>query len=96
MTPEHLDGAVELSRQVPWPHRREHWAVVQSLSHGIVALEDGRIVATILMTPYGERCRHHRYGHCRSSICGRGLGRQLMQGALVEAGARTRYLVHDS
>ncbi|TIP96178.1 MAG: N-acetyltransferase, partial [Mesorhizobium sp.] len=25
MTAGHLEGAVELSRQVEWPHRREDW-----------------------------------------------------------------------
>ena len=32
MTPRHLDAAVELSRQVKWPHRREDWELVQSVS----------------------------------------------------------------
>jgi hypothetical protein len=26
MAPGHLEGAVELSRQVKWPHRREDWS----------------------------------------------------------------------
>ena len=46
MTPEHLDGAVELSQQVSWPHRREDWELVQLLSQGIVVLEERRVVAT--------------------------------------------------
>jgi hypothetical protein len=40
MTPEHLDGAVELSTQVKWPHRREDWELVQAVSKGIVALDE--------------------------------------------------------
>jgi hypothetical protein len=51
MTPEHLDDAVELSSQVKWPHRREDWELVQAVSKGIVALEEERLVATIMMTP---------------------------------------------
>ncbi|TIR01253.1 MAG: hypothetical protein E5X64_28895, partial [Mesorhizobium sp.] len=54
MTSEHLDGAVELSRQAKWPHRREDWDLVQSISQGIVALVDDRVVGTAMMTPYGD------------------------------------------
>lgn len=93
MMPEHLDGAVELSRQVRWPHRREDWALVQSLSHGIVALEDGRVLATILMTPYGDDAATINMVLVDASMRGRGLGRQLMEEALAKAGARTCYLV---
>ncbi len=42
--PQHLDAAVELSRQAGWPHRREDWALVLSLSKGFVAIENGRVV----------------------------------------------------
>jgi GNAT superfamily N-acetyltransferase len=93
MMPEHLDGAVELSRQVGWPHRREDWALVQSLSHGIVALENGRVLATILMTPYGDDAATINMVIVDASMRGRGLGRQLMEEALAKAGARTCYLV---
>jgi GNAT superfamily N-acetyltransferase len=93
MMPEHLDGAVELSRQVRWPHRREDWAMVQSLSHGIVALENGQVLATILMTPYGDDAATVNMVIVDASMRGRGLGRQLMEAALAKAGARTCYLV---
>jgi hypothetical protein len=54
MMPAHLDDAVELSRQAKWPHRREDWELVQSISDGIVALVDERVVGTTIMTPYGD------------------------------------------
>ena len=31
METEHLDGAVLLSREAGWPHRREDWELVLSL-----------------------------------------------------------------
>jgi GNAT superfamily N-acetyltransferase len=93
MMPEHLDGAVELSRQVGWPHRREDWGLVQSLSHGIVALDKGRVLATILMTPYGDDAATINMVIVDASMRGRGVGRQLMEEALAKAGARTCYLV---
>jgi GNAT superfamily N-acetyltransferase len=93
MTPEHLDGAVELSRQVGWPHRREDWELVQSLSQGVVALEEGRMVATTLMTPYGDDAATINMVIVDASMRGRGLGRKLMEEALARAGERTCYLV---
>ena len=92
MMPEHLDGAVELSRQVGWPHRREDWALLQSLSHGIVAIDNGRVLATILMTPYGDDAATINMVIVDASMRGRGLGRQLMEEALAKAEERTCYL----
>jgi GNAT superfamily N-acetyltransferase len=93
MTPEHLDGAVELSRSVGWPHRREDWELVQSLSQGIVAREEGRVVATTLMTPYGEDAATINMVIVDATMRGRGLGQKLMEAALVRAGERICYLV---
>jgi hypothetical protein len=41
-TPEHLEGAMLLSSQARWPHRREDWAMMLALSAGVVALEGDR------------------------------------------------------
>ena len=51
--PDHLPGALHLSRAAGWPHRAEDWALVLSLSQGLVALEGQRVVATALVTPFG-------------------------------------------
>jgi GNAT superfamily N-acetyltransferase len=93
MTPEHLDGAVDLSRQVKWPHRREDWQLAQSVSQGIVALEEERVVATILMTPYGDDAAAINMVIVDEAMRGRGLGRKMMEEALARAGGRTCYLV---
>jgi GNAT superfamily N-acetyltransferase len=93
MMPKHLDGAVQLSRQVKWPHRREDWELVQSVSQGIVALDQERVVATIMMTPYGDDAATINMVIVDASVRGRGLGRTMMEEALARAGARTCYLV---
>jgi predicted GNAT family acetyltransferase len=93
MTPGHLDGAVDLSRQVKWPHRREDWELAQSVSQGIVALEEERVVATILMTPYGDDAAAINMVIVDAAMRGRGLGRKMMEEALAKAGERICYLV---
>jgi GNAT superfamily N-acetyltransferase len=93
MTPKHLDGAVALSRQVSWPHRREDWELAQSISRGVVASIEQRVVATIMMTPYGDDAATINMVIVDASMRGRGLGRKMMEKALGKAGARTCYLV---
>jgi GNAT superfamily N-acetyltransferase len=93
MAPGHLEGAVELSRQVKWPHRREDWELAQSVSQGIVALEEERVVATIMMTPYGDDAATINMVIVDAAMRGRGLGRKMMEEALAKAGERTCYLV---
>lgn len=91
--PEHLDAAVELSRQAGWPHRKEDWALVLSLSKGFVALENGRVVGTAMATLLGETCATVNMVIVDESMRGRGLGRQLMQAALDAAENRECRLV---
>ena len=82
-----------MSRQVKWPHRREDWELVQSVSQGIVALEEERVVATIMMTPYGDDAATINMVIVDAAMRGRGLGRKMMEEALGKAGERTCYLV---
>lgn len=80
--PQHLDGALRLSQEAGWPHRREDWALVMDISQGVVALEGDTVVATALVTPYGD------VGMVNMIIVdegmrGRGLGRQIMGRAMA-------------
>lgn len=93
MTPKHLDRALELSRQVQWPHRREDWELVQSISQGIAALQEDRLVATVMMTPYGDDAATINMVIVDAAMRGRGLGRKMLEEALAKAGERTCYLV---
>ena len=82
--PQHLDAAVELSRQTGWPHRREDWALMLSLSKGFVAVENGRVVGTAMATLLGDSCATVNMVIVDEAMRGRGLGRQLLQ-AVVDA-----------
>lgn len=86
--PEHLDAAVELSRQAGWPHRRDDWALVLSLSKGFVATEGGRVVGTAMATLLGDTCATINMVIVDEAMRGRGLGRQLMNAALAAAEER--------
>ncbi|QRM34477.1 GNAT family N-acetyltransferase [Microvirga sp. VF16] len=89
----HLDGAVLLSREAGWPHRREDWELVLSVSEGIVALQDGRVVATTIITPFGSDAAAINMVIVDSAMRGRGLGRRLMDAALEKTGIRSCRLV---
>lgn len=93
MTQDHLDGAVALSQQAGWPHRREDWAFVLTLSNGVVALEDGRVVGTAMSTPLGDDVATVNMVIVDEAMRGRGLGRKLMQAALDAAAGRICLLV---
>jgi GNAT superfamily N-acetyltransferase len=90
---EHLDGAILLSREAGWPHRREDWELVLSVSEGIVALQDGRVVATTIMTPFGSDAAAINMVIVSSAMRGCGLGRRLMDAALEKTGTRSCRLV---
>lgn len=82
--PEHLPGALALSQAEGWPHRAEDWALFLSLSQGAVALADGRVAGTALLTRFGQ------VGLVNMIIVGpelrgRGLGRKLVQAAMATA-----------
>lgn len=84
----HLDGAVLLSREAGWPHRREDWAMLLALSHGFVALRGGDVVGTAMLTPFGDSCATVNMVIVAASMRGRGLGRKLMDAALRACGER--------
>ncbi|MCT7378110.1 GNAT family N-acetyltransferase [Chelativorans salis] len=84
----HLDGAVALSREAAWPHRKEDWAMIWALSEGRVALEGDSVVGTAFMTPFGETCATLNLIIVDERMRGRGLGRRLTAAALELAGDR--------
>lgn len=91
--PEHLDAAVELSRQAGWPHRKEDWRLVLSLSKGFVALDHGRVVGTAMATLFGDSCATVNMVIVDETMRGKGLGRKLMQAALDAAEGRECRLI---
>ena len=92
--PDHIEGAVALSRQENWPHRPQDWQMALQLSIGAVALDDqGRVTGTILVTPYGTDCAMINMVIVDRNVRGKGLGRRLMDQALALAGDRPLRLV---
>lgn len=83
--PDHLDAAVELSRQAGWPHRKDDWALALSISKGFVALDNGRVVGTAMASLLGDSCATVNMVIVDEAMRGRGVGRQLMQAAMAAA-----------
>ncbi|MBB4276924.1 GNAT family N-acetyltransferase [Rhizobium mongolense] len=94
--PEHLGAAVNLSRQAGWPHRPEDWQMALALSEGLVAVESGQVVGTVLMTPYRAECATINMVIVNEAMRGRGLGRRLMDAAFQIAADRPLRLVATS
>ncbi|AZO05056.1 MULTISPECIES: GNAT family N-acetyltransferase [unclassified Mesorhizobium] len=92
--PDHIEGAVALSRQENWPHREQDWQMALQLSSGAVALDDqGRVAGTILVTPYGMDCAMINMVIVDRNARGKGLGRRLMEQAFALAEDRPLRLV---
>ncbi len=91
--PEHLDGALRLSEQVNWPHRKEDWALMLDISEGVVAINDGQVVGTALTTLFGSDVATSNMIIVEQEMQGRGLGRQLMDEILSTAMGRESRLV---
>jgi ribosomal protein S18 acetylase RimI-like enzyme len=91
-TPAHIPGAWALSQQAKWPHRPEDWALNQSVSQGLVAIDQDRVVGTALATPMGEVATINMI-IVDPSMRGRGLGRALLEAAMAAAAGREMRLV---
>jgi GNAT superfamily N-acetyltransferase len=93
--PEHLEGALRLSRQAKWPHRLDDWQLALDLSAGFVALDMNAttVVGTVLMTPYKRDVATINMVIVDEAARGRGLGRQLMEAIIALAGLRGLRLV---
>ena len=93
--PEHLEGALRLSRQAGWPHRLEDWQMALDLSAGFVAMEANAstVLGTVLMTPYKRDVATINMVIVDEAARGRGLGRQLMEAVIALAGSRTLRLI---
>lgn len=91
--PDHLDGAVQLSQQVNWPHRKDDWALMLDVSQGVVAMHDGQLIGTALTTLYGDAHATSNMIIVDDAFQGRGLGRRLMDAVLAISARRDNRLI---
>lgn len=82
--PAHLPGALALSQTEKWPHRSDDWEMLLSLSQGAVALSDGAVAGTALVTPFGQVALANMI-IVGEALRGRGLGRKLVEAAMATA-----------
>ncbi|MBY5987751.1 GNAT family N-acetyltransferase [Roseovarius atlanticus] len=80
--PEHVDGALALSRQVGWPHRKEDWDLALAVSEGVVATEGDRVTGTACCSRFGSVALINMI-IVDEAMRGRGLGRRLMEAAMA-------------
>lgn len=91
-TADHLADALRMSQAVSWPHRAEDWALTLSVSSGVVALAEDRVVGTALCSSFGGVAALNMI-IVDAALRGRGLGRALMERVIAIAGARELRLV---
>ena len=80
----HMPGAHVLSQAESWPHRPQDWGLGLSVSRGVVALQDGRVVGTALCSIFGPVATLNMI-IVADDMRGRGLGRKLMDAAMASA-----------
>jgi predicted N-acetyltransferase YhbS len=88
LQPTDLPEAQALSLAVAWPHRLEDWAFALSLGEGIAFEMGGRLVGTAMTWPLGEAWGALGMVIVAPELQGRGFGRQLMEAAVAQLGAR--------
>ncbi|WP_325917864.1 GNAT family N-acetyltransferase [Pseudomonas frederiksbergensis] len=91
MTAADVAAAHALSVQLKWPHRLADWAMLQRVSQGFVAEDEGRLIGTAFTCPQGD------YATIGLVIVsdeyqGQGIGRRLMELALQACGSQTAML----
>ena len=92
MQPEHLPGAVRLSADAGWPHREEDWRLIRHISHGVVAVQEGEVVATALATPFGNAAMVNMV-IVDASLRRKGIARAMMERVMAVADPASWHLV---
>jgi GNAT superfamily N-acetyltransferase len=89
-----LDGALRLSQAERWSHRLEDWQFHFRLGRGWVACdEDGKVLGTASWWAYGEQFGTVGLVLVDQAHQGQGIGRQLMNVVMSDAGPRVLQLV---
>jgi GNAT superfamily N-acetyltransferase len=89
-----LGGALRLSQAERWSHRREDWEFHYRLGRGWAACDaDGKVLGTASWWAYGEQFGTVGLVLVDQAHQGQGIGRQLMNVVMSDAGARVLQLV---
>ena len=80
---DHLNGALELSQAVNWPHRLVDWQMLLGLSAGVVALRDNVVVGTALRSDFGPDVSTSNMIIVKDTERSQGLGRRLMDASMA-------------
>ncbi len=83
LTAADISDAQTLTASFGWPHRRDDWALMQSLGRGVVAERDGRLAGTALCWLYGADWATMGMIGVAQALQGQGMGRRMML-ALME------------
>lgn len=89
---DHLPGALALSQAAGWPHRAEDWALNLTVSQGVAAVADGRVMGTALCSLHGPVATLNMI-IVDAVLRGRGIGLRLMKAIIDLAGEREMRLV---
>jgi GNAT superfamily N-acetyltransferase len=89
-----LNGALRLSQAERWSHRLADWEFHYRLGRGWVACDpDDKLLGTASWWAYGDRVGTVGLVLVDPSHQGQGIGRQLMNAVMSEAGPRVLHLV---
>jgi GNAT superfamily N-acetyltransferase len=89
-----LAGALRLSQAERWSHRMEDWEFHYRLGRGWVACDaDGKVLGTASWWTYGDRFGTVGLVLVDQAHQGQGIGRQLMNVVMSDAGPRVLQLV---
>ena len=83
ITAADVPDAQALTASFGWPHRREDWALMQSLGQGVVVEQGGRLAGTALCWRYGDDWATMGLIAVAEALQGQGMGRRMML-ALME------------
>lgn len=94
LQPEDLSAALRLTRAEQWSHRLEDWQFHYRLAHGwAVCDDDGVLLGTASWWSYGEQHGSVGLVVVDRAQQGKGIGRQLMETIIDDAGSRSLQLI---
>jgi GNAT superfamily N-acetyltransferase len=94
MQPDDLPAALKLTQAVQWSHRLEDWQFHSQLGRGWAACdENDTLLGTATWWSYGEHHGSVGLVVVDGSQQGKGIGRQLMETIIDDAGSRSLQLI---